>query len=124
MITLSNGYQKPETNDKGPIVFPALEDNIDRLNGHNHDGTNSEKLTAQAITTVVQTVTSAGWALVSGGRYKQTVTMPAGLDFDEVLIQVRLTSGNIIYPTIEKVSDTEFDVYSIDNTIDYVVAYK
>ena len=41
-ITLSNGYIKPEDGDTGAVWFDALEDNIQRVNDHNHDGSNSE----------------------------------------------------------------------------------
>ena len=41
MIVLSNGYKLPETGDFGDVWFPALEDNIQRINTHNHDGTDS-----------------------------------------------------------------------------------
>ena len=56
MLTLSHGYEKPETGDKGSVFFPALEDNIQKLNDHNHNGLNSELLTAAASAAVTQTI--------------------------------------------------------------------
>ena len=75
--TLSYGFEKPATGDKGSIFWPILEDNIQRTNDHTHNGSNSAKISASASTAVVQTVTSAGWSGVGGGLYRQTVTLPA-----------------------------------------------
>lgn len=125
MLTLSFGYKKPESGDKGSLLFDALEDDIQRLNDHSHNGTDSTKLTAQSITGVSQTILAAAWVTYGGpiGHYRQQVTVPAGFDFDEVQIAFRTTAGAYIYPTVEKVSDTQFFVYTIDNTIDFIAIY-
>ena len=44
--TLSYGFVRPATGDKGSVFFPALEDNITQLNSHDHDGTDSALMTA------------------------------------------------------------------------------
>jgi hypothetical protein len=124
MQTLSYGYKLPETGDQGATLFDALEDNITRLNDHNHDGVDSQQLTAQSIVGVAQTITSAGWSASGAtGHYRQQVTLPAGFDFDLVQIGFRTTAGAQIYPTVERISDTQYYVYTIDNTLSYVALY-
>jgi hypothetical protein len=123
MQALSYGFKLPETNDKGPVVFPAIEDNIQQLNNHNHDGANSAPLGPNAVKAVQATLLSASWVATSLGNYRQLVTMPSGLNFDEVCVNVRLPSGHYIYATIEKVSSTTFYVYTNDNSINFVVTY-
>ena len=83
MITLSYGYLKPESGDKGNVFFPALEDDIQQLNDHTHDGITSAKLTSQSIIGVSDTILAAGWVLVSGGTYRQVVTTPPSVTFDD-----------------------------------------
>jgi hypothetical protein len=124
MLTLSNGYKKPQTNDKGSTLFTALEFDIQRLNDHNHDGSNSNKLDATSITTVAATILAANWvAFGPTGHYRQQVTLPAGLDFDQISISMRTSAGAYIYATIEKVSATQYYVYTTDNTLDFMAAY-
>lgn len=124
MQTLSYGYVKPETGDRGTVFWPALEDNIQQINDHNHDGLNSAKLLSSAVTAVTQTVLAASWSAQGGGTYKQTVTMPAGMAYDDYGIVVKLSVlGHVIYPTIEKVTATTYDIYINDNTLALKVLY-
>lgn len=123
MITLTYGYKLPETNDKGPIVFPALEDNIQQLNDHNHNGANSSKLTAQSIEGVPEAILAAGWVVQPNNQYRQLVTVPAGFDYDTITISFRLSNGDCVWPTVEKVSDTQYYLYTNDNTADYIAVY-
>ena len=124
MLTLSYGYKLPQSGDKGSPLFTALENNITRLNDHSHNGTNSTLLTAQSITGVQGTILAAGWAAYGGpvGHYRQAVTLPAGFDFDKVGISIR-SSGNYVYATIEKISATQYYIYSIDNTLTLTALY-
>lgn len=117
MITLSYGYKLPQTNDKGPQVFPALEGNIQQLNDHDHDGTNSSKLPGSSVASATVSIPSGSWVALGGGNYRQQVTMPASYLFDEVQISIRLNDSSIVYATVEKISNTQFWVYSNDNTV-------
>jgi len=117
MLTLSYGYKLPEQDDEGDEVFSALEDNITRLNGHSHNGTDSARLT-----TTRQTISSANWA-PSGTGYRQLVTVPNSANFDDVGIEFRFSDGSVVYPTVEKVSATTYYVYTNDNTSDFVAVY-
>lgn len=124
METLSYGYKKPETNDKGPTVFPALQNNIQQINDHDHDGSNSAKLTATSVVSVSATIPLGSWvAFGPTGHYRQQVTLPAGFSYDTVNMGFRLTNGTQIYPTVEKISATQYYVYTIDNTIDFKALY-
>lgn len=125
MQNLSYGYKKPETNDTGTALWTALEDNIQRLNDHSHNGVNSASLNATSIVSLTATAASGNWASYSGpiGHYRQQITLPAGLDFDTVQIGFHTSAGAVIFPTVEKVSDTQFYVYSTNNTIDFIIQY-
>lgn len=119
MQTLSYGYKLPETGDKGAPLFTALEDNIERVNDHTHNGVNSSALPAQSIVGVTQTILAVDWvAFGAPGFYRQLVTLPAGFDFDNVHISMR-QGVNYCYATIERVSNTQYYVYTIDNTLDF-----
>jgi hypothetical protein len=124
MTTLTYGLKRPSTGDSGSTLFAALEDNITQLDGHTHDGVDSPALPAQSITGVTQTISSASW-VASGatGHYRQQVTVPAGFDFDLVQISFRTSAGAYIHPTVEKVSDTQYYVYTTNNAIDFIACY-
>lgn len=124
MLTLSYGYKKPQAGDKGTPLFTALEENIQRVNDHNHDGVNSPALTAQSLQGVAQTILAAGWvAFGPTGHYRQLVTTLPGFDFDKVYISFRKSTGEMIYPTVERFSATQFYVYTTDPTLNFVAVY-
>lgn len=122
MITLTYGYKKPETNDKGPIIFPAMEANIQQLNDHNHDGANSKKLTSASIDSVPQTVLAAGWVSLGGGNYSQQVNLLPGYQYDLVSLNFRLLTGEYVYPSIQKVSQSIITLFTNDPS-DMVLVY-
>lgn len=127
MQTLSFGYLKPETGDKGSVWFPALEDNIQQLNDHTHDGITSSKISAGAIEALTQTLTFGNWNLVVAGTYRQLVTMPGALQFDTAPKRFVLDTapyvGHEIFPSIEKVTANTFYVYINNNTLNLKVIY-
>lgn len=124
-ITLTYGQKIPEPNDRGAPLFQDLEDNFTRLDSHSHDGVDSPLLTAQAFVGVSETILAAGWATYGGptGHYRQLVTMASGFLFNTTKIGFRTTSGQYIYPTVERVSNTTYYIYTIDNTQDVVAVY-
>lgn len=125
MQTLSYGYKLPQSGDKGAPLWTALEANITRLNGHTHNGTDSARLPVQNFDTTSQAISSASWsnAGLPTGHYKQTVTIPAGFTFDAFLISFRDEDGDIIYPEVVRLSNTTYEIYTIDNTQDYTAVY-
>lgn len=126
MITLSYGYKKPQNGDRGAAgFFTPMEDNIQRLNDHTHDGTNSAPLPAQSILGVAQNILAVNWVTYGGptGFYRQLVTVPPGFDYDKVFISFRTTAGHYIFPSVEKVSTTQYYVYITDNTLSLVAVY-
>jgi hypothetical protein len=123
--TLTYGRKIPDAKERGVPVFQILEDNITRDDSHNHDGVNSPLLTSQAFTGIVDTILAANWASYGGpvGHYRQLVTMHAGFSFNTTKIGFRTTSGSYIYPTVERVSNTQYYLYTIDNTQDMLAVY-
>lgn len=123
MVVLSYGYKNPENGDAGSIWFPALNFNIVRLNAHTHDGVDSAFISSSNILNSVATVPAAAWIADGTGRYRQTVSTPAGYNMDDFAMQARILNSHIIYPTIERVSNLSFLIYTLDNTLTYEVVF-
>lgn len=125
MIVLSYGFQQPENGDPGSVWFPALNVDIQKLNDHTHDGVNSALLQLSSFTGGTVDILATDWTLDVAGRYKQTVTVPTGYNMDDFNPLFRLTaSGDLVYPSVEKVTGTTFDVFTIDNTLDYTAVFR
>ena len=113
MRILSNGYQLPETGDFGSTWFPAIENNIQRINDHNHDGTNSPSLSAASVNGEVVLVPSGDFSLVNPGEYRALVSLPSGMDIDTANMQIRdVTTKEPIYLRVEKFSITQVYVFT------------
>lgn len=126
METLSYGVKKPQTGDKGSVFFPALEDDLEQLNDHNHNGTNSEKLTGSSVTAVKQNIANSGWASHgSDGGFRQLVTMPGTMLFDDylVLFKDQATGKKQILLEAEKVSSNTYYVYCNDDSLSITAYY-
>lgn len=126
MLTLSFGFKKPQTGDKGSVFWPALELNFQKLNDHDHNGTNSKKIPASSVEIVTQAVSSAGWVDQGSGLYRQLVTMPGTMTFDTQQIGFRdaASPNSPLYLGYEKVSANTYYVYINDNTISLTVIYS
>jgi hypothetical protein len=113
MIILSKGYKKPETGDFGDVWFPALEDNIDLMNSHNHDGVNGEKISALNLSASTATVLAGSFADQGNGYWRATVTVPGGGLVDNFVIAVKdPTTKEPIQLRMEKLSSTQFYIYT------------
>ena len=124
MITLSMGFVEPQNGDTGDVFYPALAADIVQLNNHTHDG-----VASQLLTTTTQSILSANWAAAAagGGLYSQTVTLPTspvGLSYDVVDMWFKLSTGEVVFPTIERVSTTQYVIYTIDSTKTYTAFYR
>lgn len=127
MLTLSYGFKLPQTGDKGSVWFPALEDDITQLNAHDHNGVNSAPIPGGSITPSITNIATVDW-VVFGSGYRVLVTLPSGYLFENTHKEFRLVGspqdGAIVNPTIEKVDNTSFYVFSNLNTIALRVSIK
>lgn len=121
MITLSNGFKKPQNPDTGDVFFPALESDIQQLNDHTHNGTNSNLLASTS-----QTIQSANWlaAPIGGGVYRQLVTAPGAYSIDQCEMWFKLSTGETVYPSVERQSSTTYFIYTNDNSLTYTAFYR
>lgn len=124
MITLSYGFQKPQSGDKGTPFFTAMEANIQKLNDHTHDGSNSAPISAKSVASIQQALSAGDWVTYGGppGFYRQLVTMPTGFVYDNVQFGFRIADKPALLGA-EKVSATTFYVYTNDNSIAPKVIY-
>lgn len=120
---MSYGYKNPQTGDQGATLFTALNFNITRLNGHSHNGTDSVKLTAASVTAITQAIAAVDWVATSNGNYRQVVTLPGSLNYDEIGIVIKNSSNNVVQAQIEKITANSYYVYTNDNTEAFVAAY-
>lgn len=121
--TLTYGRKKPISGERGATVFTSLEDNITRDDAHSHNGTDSARLNPKDFSKTHTTLASGSWVAVAGqtGTYRQLLTLPAGYTLLDVVPKFYISTGTIIYPSVEYVSATTAYVYINDNTIDVKV---
>ena len=132
VTTLSFGYKKPEDGDKGQTVFDALEDNIDRLNSHDHDNVDSARVNSYNLSRGSVAVPSTGWS-ASGNLFRQSVSFPAGFstangsDYGNAHIRFFYNGGTRdgeeLFPKTEKIDATSFFLYSISSSQAYDVSF-
>lgn len=124
MQTLTYGFQKPQTGDKGSVFFPGLEDDLQQLNDHTHNGSNSSLIPSSSVTAVTQSVAHAGWGSSVGGLYSQVVSMPAGITWGTKAITfIDATANRVLLLSHVQVTSNTFRVYCNDPTIDLTVLY-
>lgn len=122
MIILSKGYKKPETGDFGDVWFPAMEDNIDLMNSHNHDGVNGEKISGINLLASTTTLLAGAFVDQGDGYYRATVTVPSGGLVDNYVIEIKdPTTKEPVKLRMEKLSSTQFYVYT--NTVQNFEVY-
>jgi hypothetical protein len=132
VYTTPYGYRVPETGDpaKGALGwYLAIEFDIERLDQHNHDGTNSRQLSASAIPTSTVAVPAAGWT-ADGVAYKQTVTMPAAVpEINDVSVRFYSTApvaevGKNANLAFARLTATTVEIYCSDNTAAFVMVMR
>lgn len=118
--TLSKGYQKPSSPTTGDLWFPAIAADIQLMNDHVHDGT-----TGAITPAVAQAIAAGSWVAVAGGdgMYTQTITMPTGRTFDASDISFRLSTGEFVYPSVTRISNSSYSITTNDNTQSYIAIY-
>lgn len=120
-----------ETNDKGSVFFPAIEDNFQRLNDHDHDGTDSALLPPSSFAKFTSTILAAQWSSDGGGNYSKVVTVPVGISGAATYNDIKyydifcqdLATGDRLLLTIEKETAYTFTVRINDNTLDVLIYY-
>ena len=122
MLTLSYGFKKPQSGDKGNVFFPALEDNAQLLNDHDHDGSNSAPINAVYLTKSSATILAASWVDQGGGTWRQEVTLPSGFTLLSTNIRFEISGGGsdgaLLYLSVEKGSAAnKYYVYINDNSL-------
>jgi len=125
MIILAFGIPQPTTGDRGSVFFPALEEVIQRFAAHDHDGNNTELISAAFSQAGTVQAPIASWALVTTGIYTQTVIVPTDFTYDNSMIQVRRDdTKELVYPKVERISNTQIRLTAATNTLDYRVYLK
>jgi hypothetical protein len=106
----------PETGDRSSVFSPAISEDLEILDSHNHNGVNSAKLDAKSLTKGSVTLLDSGWT-DTGSDYRQLVTLPSGYDFDTCNIRAFINSGTYagyeFVPTIYKASSSTFYLHCI-----------
>lgn len=129
MQVLSYGYKQPDTGDRGSIWFPALNFDIQRLNDHNHDGTNSTKLTGASISGISANLNASDWVAVAGqpGTFSQDVNMPTGTLFKDYTPSFRIRGGGfdgeIVALRCNGIASAQYRVFINDSSQDLSVLY-
>ncbi len=119
--TLSKGVIRSDNGDTGDVWFAAWISNANWMNNHTHNGTDSQFLSG-----TTQNILAASWsaAPIGGGLYVQTVTVPSGFSYDQCQIWFKLSSNEYVYPSVERVSATQYKVYVNDNTLNLIANYR
>jgi len=118
-LTTGLKLQKVQDSDTVAVFNPALRANIQKINDHNHDGTNSPRTPVTS-----QTIASGGYTDLGNDTHRKTITLASSLNYDDVVIQMKLSNGDLFYPTIEKVSATSFNLSVNDPTQSYTAIYS
>lgn len=125
---LGYGFVLNDASDESSTAWMANYNvNIQKLNDHTHDGVDSALISSTSFAKTSQDVDASAWVLVGAGIYSQSVAMPLGFEFDNVIMQFVITGGptvdEIWYPQVIKTGISSFDIYSNDNTITFTVRY-
>lgn len=121
MQTLSYGYKKPQSTDTGDVFYPAMSDNMQQLNDHSHDGSDSAPLSAGGVS-----VPSGSWAAVGGlpGIYEQVVSLPTGFTWANCVIWFVDTSEVKVDLECQYESATSFKVFTNNPAQEYTARFK
>jgi len=130
-LTLSHGFVKPQTGDRGVVWFPALEGNIQKLNDHTHDGSNSSLISITALnrSPLSQSLLLAGWSAVGDGSFTRTVTTPAAmasLDINifspKFVINSGANAGKTVFLSYTRLTSATYTLV-INEAVDLLVQY-
>jgi len=114
MITLTFGILKPQNGDKGSVFFPALEDNLQQLNDHNHDGFNSSKISSLGVlpTNAFVDLLAGDFTVLGNDVFEIEITAPAGVSNIDFFNPYYIVGNERIHPTFEKTDLAKFKIYT------------
>lgn len=122
----SKGYKLPQNGERGSW-WQNLLDNWIRMDGHKHDGLDSQLLDARNITKTTQDILAAGWIDVGDGTYEQEVTLPTNITFTKIsptfIVNGGSEDGATVMVSLKKFSATSYKVQVNDNTLSLKVIY-
>jgi len=123
--TLSFGYQQPVSGDNAKEWQDALNATILQLNDHTHDGVDSSTIDPSSITTLTTTILSGAWIADGGGNFSQVVAAPAQVaEVNDFYIKMHETgTGDVLYPTVERVAAASYRVRVNDNSLNITAVY-
>jgi hypothetical protein len=127
MDILSYGYKKPESGDTGSVWYPALEDDIQQLNDHAHNGVNSAPIEGGHIVASSITLAAIDWVnVVADVEWRQVCTLTAPYTYSGTVKEIRLNaaSKDLVHPKLEFIDETSFYVYTNDPTASFIVVLK
>ena len=103
-----------EAGDRGSVAHPAITENFEILDDHNHNGINSEKISASSIAKGTIYIQPVNWVF-DGTDYAQTLTLPGGYEYDTTIMKFVITSGVDLGKEVmirhEKVTINTFKIY-------------
>lgn len=133
MTTTTYGYRKPDTGDRAKGAsgwMQALVFNIDRFDGHNHDGIDSPQLPMSSLTPYTQDVLASGWGSATDGLYSQDVTAPTGVtEINNYHVSFIFTApagkvGENAYLRYDRIAATTYRVYCNDVTAAFTAVFR
>jgi hypothetical protein len=117
----------PEAGDRGKTFCPSISQNMEILDSHTHNGSDSDKISSENVLKSNIVLAEGDWASNERG-FKQSVSLPTGFTFDEVDLVFTINTGPLlgqrITPTIVKTSSSTFDVFVTLGNYDLKVVFS
>jgi hypothetical protein len=125
----TNGpYEKPADKEKGNDVFETIEEFMERMATHSHSGADSNEISLNIAKDLEEFINgvSLTWNLLGESMYRASIAVPVATTYDASIRKFLFkdaehTEWTEFYPTVEKIDDNNFYVYSNDNTMDIKV---
>ena len=126
---LPYGLIKNDPGDESSTQWQPNDDqNIEHIDGHNHDGVNSAAVALTNMVKTSQTLLAADW-VADGNQFRQEVTMPVGYTYLNSLIKFMVDDAtdaydnSEFYPVVQYTGASSFWIYTTDNTIGVHIIY-
>ena len=119
--TFNGGPILIPTTEVGSDVFDILEEFMERLGAHSHNGDDSVSISLNIQKDSQIFVTGVGliWNLVSEGLYSASLPVPVATTYDSSIRKFFYEKSAGVfeefYPTIERIDNNSYTIYSNDN---------